>query len=75
MNADIAMSELRSRSRISRTSSFRSRVSYQPVNREPQPELQRIIPEEAEEEENVRGAWNSKADYLFTCIGYAVGKS
>ena len=42
-------------------SSFRSRVSYRSV---------------ASEDGNAtveRGHWNSKADYLFTCIGYAVG--
>ena len=42
-------------------SSFRSRVSY------------RSVVSEDENETVERGQWNSKADYLFTCIGYAVG--
>jgi len=42
-------------------SSFRSRVSY------------RSIASEDGQETVERGHWNSKADYLFTCIGYAVG--
>ena len=45
-------------------SSFRSRVSYRSV-----------VSEDGDGDVTAieRGHWNSKADYLFTCIGYAVG--
>ena len=51
--------------RGSSRSSFRSRVSYRPVET-----TNRVETPKGDEE---RGQWNSKADYLFTCIGYAVG--
>ena len=45
-------------------SSFRSRVSYRSV-----------VSDDGDGDVTAieRGHWNSKADYLFTCIGYAVG--
>lgn len=52
--------------------SFRSRVSYRGIKRADSPS--RFVRADSPPiEVNARGAWNSKSDYLFTCIGYAVG--
>ena len=59
----LAAVSFRKMRRGSSRSSFRSRVSYRPVVPSPNQNNQ----------EEERGQWNSKADYLFTCIGYAVG--
>jgi len=65
MNQSVqSRSQIRSRSR----SSFRSRVSYRSAS---ESGIESVFEDDGNEEE--RGQWNSKADYLFTCIGYAVG--
>ena len=56
---------VRSRVRSGSRTSFRSRVSYRSESVS--------LPGSPTPEQEARGSWNSKADYMFTCIGYAVG--
>ena len=64
--AAVSLRKMRRSEGGSSRSSFRSRVSYRQSKAKSNNENE-------EEEEEERGQWNSKADYLFTCIGYAVG--